>query len=80
MAIPLSALTSVCNCSKGFETIGYAQFHVMCEFDCKFEKKRQIFITQFTLQTLFSKKNLKLTIRNNVPILEQYSEFVKSLP
>ena len=59
MAKPSPGLMSFSlHASRDFETIGYAQFHVMCEFDCKFEKEETIFITQFTVQSLFAKTNL----------------------
>jgi len=56
---PLTGLTSFSlHVSRDFETIGYVQFHVVWVWLQVLRKKRQFFITQFTVQTLFSKTNL----------------------
>ena len=52
---PWQTLTGL---SRDFETIGYVQLHVVWVWLQVLRKKRQFFITQFTLQTLFSKTDL----------------------
>ena len=67
MAKPLSALTSVCDCSEDFETIVYAQFHVMCEFDCKFEKEETNFHHSIHPTNFVFKNKLKIDNQEQYP-------------
>ena len=84
IAKPLSGLTSFCDYSKDFETIGYVHFHVVWVWKKKpqklqlaisFEKEETNFHHSIHRTNFVFKNRLKLTIKNNVPKPEQYSEF-----
>ena len=48
---------------------------MLCEFDCKFWERRDNFSSLDSPYNFVFKSKLKLTIKNNVPKPEQYSEF-----
>jgi len=79
---PLTGLMSFSlHVSRDFETIGYVQFHVVWVWLQVLRKKRQFFITQFTIQTLFSKTNfnwLSRTMSQNQNNTQSFS--IKSPP